>query len=426
MVGRLSFEGGSFPDGSIVGVLLAGGLARRMGGGDKALVTLGGAPLLSHVIARAAPQVSDLVLNANGDAGRFAGFGLPVAADTVEGFVGPLAGILAGLEWAARHVPEAQAVVSFPTDTPFFPSDLVARLQASAQGGLACAASGGRTHPVIGIWPLALRDALRRALIEDGVRKIDRWTAEFGCAEVLFDQEGNLDPFFNVNTPEDLSLAEATLRAQLPQGRQSRSAGQGRSDQQKPSSAHNSNPAQAPQRLFGIVGWKDAGKTTLVERLVRELTGRGFTVSTVKHAHHNAQVDHKGRDSYRHREAGATETALVTPNRWALMHENRGEPEIELEAMLEHLTRVDLVLIEGFKTAPHPKLEVRLAAQTDDPQLKGRIKNVVAIATDNPGALESANKNAPVFDRDDIERIADLIVSFTGLAEEQSRQGATR
>jgi molybdopterin-guanine dinucleotide biosynthesis protein A len=197
-----------------LGLLLAGGLARRMGGGDKPLLSLGGRPILDHVIERLAPQCEGLILNANGDPARFARWALPVVADDVPGFAGPLAGILAGLDWAAAHRPQVDAVVSVAADTPFIPHDLVARLfaAAAAEGkSLACAASGGWTHPVVGLWPVELRDDLRRALVEEGERKIDRFTARFGCASAEW-PSAPVDPFFNVNTPEELAEAEAVVQ----------------------------------------------------------------------------------------------------------------------------------------------------------------------------------------------------------------------
>jgi molybdenum cofactor guanylyltransferase len=200
----------------VVGVLLAGGQARRMGGGDKCLRQLGERTILEHVIARARPQVAALVLNANGDPARFAGFGLPVVADVVAGFAGPLAGVLTGMEWARTHRPECPWIATIATDTPFFPTDLVARmLSALAREGadLACAASGGRTHPVFGLWPVALADDLRAAMVDEGMRKVDVWTARHRLAEVAFATDP-IDPFFNTNRPEDLVEAERLLRAQ--------------------------------------------------------------------------------------------------------------------------------------------------------------------------------------------------------------------
>jgi molybdopterin-guanine dinucleotide biosynthesis protein A len=197
-----------------LGLLLAGGLARRMGGGDKPLLSLGGRPILDHVVDRLRPQCDGLILNANGDPARFARWRLPVVADDVPGFAGPLAGILAGLDWAAEHRPHVTAVVSVAADTPFIPHDLVARLVAAAAAeglSLACAASGGWTHPVVGLWPVELRHDLRRALVEEGERKIDRFTARFGCASAEW-PSAPVDPFFNVNTPDELAEAEAAVR----------------------------------------------------------------------------------------------------------------------------------------------------------------------------------------------------------------------
>jgi molybdopterin-guanine dinucleotide biosynthesis protein A len=193
-----------------VGVLLAGGLARRMGGGDKPLRTIGGRTILEHVIARLEPQCDELILNANGDPARFAAFGLTVVADTVEGFAGPLAGILAALDWTAANRPGIAWVLSAATDCPFLPHDLVARLQRARQdekAQLAVAASGGQTHPVIGLWSVALRDELRHALVLEDIRKIDRWTARYPLATVTWSAEP-VDPFFNANTVDDIAEAE--------------------------------------------------------------------------------------------------------------------------------------------------------------------------------------------------------------------------
>jgi molybdopterin-guanine dinucleotide biosynthesis protein A len=204
-------------------VILAGGLATRMGGGDKGLLQVGGQSLLSRVCDRLAPQVSGLALNANGDAARFADLGLPVVADSIEGFAGPLAGVLAGLDWAAEQ--GADAIVTAAADTPFFPTDLVARLVAASDGQvhpLVLATtprtgdelkSGGRSrvnrHPTFGLWPVALRDDLRAAL-HDGLRKVVLWTDQHDGREALFDATP-FDPFFNVNTPDDLARAEELL-----------------------------------------------------------------------------------------------------------------------------------------------------------------------------------------------------------------------
>lgn len=194
----------------MIAVLLAGGRGQRMGGGDKPLRMLAGRSLLDHAIGRVAPQVSAMVLNANGDPARLAGFGLPVIADPLPDFPGPLAGILAGLRWAQAMHPKVTDVLSVPTDTPFLPPDLVARLLAGrGRQPLACAVSGGWTHPVIGLWPVALADGLEAAL-RAGERKIDAFTARHGVTEVEFSTRP-FDPFFNVNQPDDLTAAEALM-----------------------------------------------------------------------------------------------------------------------------------------------------------------------------------------------------------------------
>ena len=199
----------------VVGLLLAGGQSRRMGGGDKTLRLLGGIPLLERVIERLRPQIDALVLNANGDPARFARCALPVVPDSVPGFAGPLAGVLAGLDWAATHRSDCHYVVSVATDAPFLPADLVVRLAEGldeAGADLACATSGGRSHPVFGLWPVRLRDDLRGALVDQGIRKVDLWTARHKLATVPFSDQP-VDPFFNANRPEDFAAAEALLKS---------------------------------------------------------------------------------------------------------------------------------------------------------------------------------------------------------------------
>ncbi|GAC1342126.1 MAG: molybdenum cofactor guanylyltransferase MobA [Acetobacteraceae bacterium] len=195
---------------STLGVILAGGLARRMGGGDKAMRLVGGQTVMARLLARMRPQVAALIVNANGDPARFADLGLPVVADSLPDHPGPLAGVLAGLDWAAANRPDLRWIVSVPGDAPFLPDDLVARLHQArdaAEVPFACAASGGWTHPVVALWPVTIRAELRRAL-GDGLRKIDAFTARQGAAQAEWPMEP-VDPFFNVNTPEDLQAAEA-------------------------------------------------------------------------------------------------------------------------------------------------------------------------------------------------------------------------
>jgi molybdopterin-guanine dinucleotide biosynthesis protein A len=200
----------------IVGLLLAGGQSRRMGSGDKALRVIGGVPLLDLVIERMRPQVETLVLNANGDPTRFSSFGLPVVPDSVPDYAGPLAGVLAGLDWTAEHRRDCTHVVSVATDAPFLPRDLVSRLVRGMEksgADLACAASAGQPHPVIGLWPVRLRENLRHAVVDETVRKVDVWTARHRLTTVPFPSEP-IDPFFNANRPEDLATAAALLAAE--------------------------------------------------------------------------------------------------------------------------------------------------------------------------------------------------------------------
>lgn len=195
------------PSPSLAILVLAGGRASRMGGGDKALLEIAGSSILTRLIARLARPATPMAINANGNPARFAAFGLPVFADAMEDYPGPLAGILAGLDWAAT-LPGCRDLLSVPGDCPFLPKDLAERLEAARQAAgtpLSCAGSGGWTHPVIGLWPIDLREPLRAALAA-GERKIDRFTGKFGCATAQWPTEP-FDPFFNVNTHEDLQQA---------------------------------------------------------------------------------------------------------------------------------------------------------------------------------------------------------------------------
>ncbi|MDX2264353.1 MAG: molybdenum cofactor guanylyltransferase MobA [Hyphomicrobiales bacterium] len=204
--------------GDVVGVVLAGGLSRRMGGGDKGLLDLAGASLIARVIERLRPQVGAMVVNANGDPARLARFGLPIAPDATADFAGPLSGVLAGMAWAREHRPAARWVATAACDTPFFPETFVADCLAAVgerHTAIALAASSDGAHPVFGLWPTALAGDLERAL-ERGVRKVLDWTNAHPTVEVRFGPVvlpgGHADPFFNANTPADLAEAERLLR----------------------------------------------------------------------------------------------------------------------------------------------------------------------------------------------------------------------
>jgi molybdenum cofactor guanylyltransferase len=200
----------------VFGLILAGGLARRLGGIDKALIEVAGEPILAGLIARLAPQCQDLALNANGDISRFSAFGLPVVTDDVPGFAGPLAGILAGLDYLAANAPHIPYMVSVPVDTPFIPPDLVAGLFGAVARGadITIASSAGRDHHAVALWPLALRADLRRALMDEDLRKVSGFIERYANATVEWPAEP-YDPFFNVNRPEDVAEAEKIASAAL-------------------------------------------------------------------------------------------------------------------------------------------------------------------------------------------------------------------
>lgn len=189
------------------GMILAGGRSRRMGGGDKGLLPLNGKPILAHVIARIAPQVSGLAINGNGDGARFRPFGLPVVADTIQDFAGPLAGILAALTWAKKYHPHASHVLTAPCDTPFLPRDLVRKLSSGlAQTGadIAVARDSETAHPVVGLWPIRMAESLAEAVAKDGLRSVHHWLRQCHSCETVF-AAGH---FHNINTPGELTAAQ--------------------------------------------------------------------------------------------------------------------------------------------------------------------------------------------------------------------------
>jgi molybdopterin-guanine dinucleotide biosynthesis protein A len=201
-------------DPATIGAILAGGLARRLGGGDKTLREVGGHAVLARLIERLRPHVTRLIINANDDPARFAAHGLPIVPDTLPDHPGPLAGVLAALDWVAAYDSSIAWVVTVPGDAPFLPTDLVSRMHGARllEGAhLACASSLGRTHPVVGLWPVSIRDELRQVLTERGIRRIDRFTEPYKRAVVEWNATP-VDPFFNVNTPEDLAEADRLVR----------------------------------------------------------------------------------------------------------------------------------------------------------------------------------------------------------------------
>jgi len=381
--------------GDIAGVLLAGGLGRRLGG-DKALVRLGGRPLVQHAAARLGPQVGMLVINANGDPARFAALGLPVVPDETADFPGPLAGVLAALHWIARERPGTRAMASVSADAPFIPDDLVSRLDAALRADetarVAVAQSRGQRHHVIGLWRMEAASEIAAAL-KRGERRAETMVDRLGAVAVPFADAAvggrAVDPFFNVNTPQDLAFAEAALASAVP--------------------------APAPF-VVGVAGWKNSGKTTLVTRLVSDLVRHGYRVSTVKHSHHDIAGEAEGTDSARHREAGAQEVALVSPQRWAVIGNAgaipwREEAEPPLATVVAQLAPADIVIVEGLKRAPIPKIEVRRRGQGDGPPLADSDPAVFAIAADHA----IAGARVPVLALDDVAGLTNTLLAAAGL-----------
>jgi molybdenum cofactor guanylyltransferase len=394
-----------------IGVILAGGRSRRMFGagldGDKTLLNLGDRPMLGHVIDRIGPQVSHLILNANGDAARFAAFDVTVTGDTIEGYQGPLAGVLAGMRWAQSQAPGLSHIATVSGDTPFLPPDLVRRLgqHLNATDQLVLASSDSGDQYVTGLWPIALADQLERDL-RAGERKAKTWTEAHGAIHVQFPAQRIaddwVDPFFNINSPDDLQRAEAWVRASV-----------------------------ISPPLFAIVGWKNSGKTTLLVRLIEHLVKRGYRVASVKCSHHD--FDRPGprsaitlRDTERHQAAGACQVGFIGDKVFGSLDQSgalgntrpvSGDRLRDLQTLVADFHSVDVVLVEGFKTAPFAKIEVRSGDAIKQPSVLAGDPYVVAIATDTP----AGTMIPPQLLRDDIAQLGDIIVTTLGLRSAKGR-----
>ncbi len=363
-------------------IVLAGGRSSRMGQ-DKSLMEIGGKPLAVHIAGRLAQAGHDPVL-INSANPQLAGHGFDLVSDPLDGFQGPLAGILGGLAALSQKAPQAQHLLTVPTDGPFFPPHLGARLRAEVEGTdhIAMAMWQGRPEPAFALWPVALADALKTWLEDGKERSIMGFASAHGLKMVEFSPVvGAENPFFNINTAREFKEAERRM----------------------------ANPARPA--VLGIAGWKNSGKTGLTVRLVSELTARGYKVSTIKHAHHDFDIDKVGADSFRHRQAGAHEVTIVSGTRYAVMHELRGAPEPHFEDVLARLAPCDIVVIEGYKREPVPKIEARRAESKSRTPLAPEDPWIKAIAADH--AVTDAN--LPVFDLDDTAALADFAETICGL-----------
>ncbi|MDC0093847.1 molybdenum cofactor guanylyltransferase MobA [Alphaproteobacteria bacterium] len=361
-------------------VILAGGKGRRMGGKEKALIPLLDRPLLSYVLEKISGKVAPIALNINTNLEQFTKFGYPMIEDPIKGHLGPLAGILASLNWAKDN--NKEWVMTLPCDTPFLPNNIVQYMLNAKKNqpdiDIVVAKSRGFNHPVIALWKSEINIKLKNAL-DEGIRKIDIFTTQLKIAYVDFDNTDNLsfDPFTNLNSPRDLIYAQQIL-GKLPP-------------------------------FFGLAGWSGSGKTTLSSKLIENFTKIGIKVGTLKHAHHKFDIDKQGKDSYNLRKAGARPMIISSKERFALIQENDESEEKSLFEMLEMFSKnpikkCDIIIVEGYKNENIPKLEVYRSI-IKKPLLFTEDKNIFAIASDS-----KIKASIPTFDLNNINSITDYII----------------
>ncbi|MDB9869565.1 molybdenum cofactor guanylyltransferase MobA [Alphaproteobacteria bacterium] len=361
-------------------VILAGGKGRRMGGKDKALIPLLDRPLLSYVLESISGYVAPIALNINTNLDKFSEFGYEIIEDPIKGHLGPLAGILASLNWARQL--NQKWVMTLPCDTPFLPKNIVKEMiklkNKELDVDLVVAQSKGYNHPVIALWKSDLNLKLEKALNE-GIRKIDIFTSSLKVAYVDFDKinNDNFDPFTNLNSPLDLIKAQQIL-GKLPP-------------------------------FFGLAGWSGSGKTTLCTKLIENFTKIGITIGTLKHAHHKFELDKPGKDSFNLRKAGARPMIISSKERFAMIQENDEHDEKSLFQMIEMFSKdpiqkCDLIIVEGYKNDPIPKFEVYRPI-IGKPELYKEDNNIFAIASDI-----NIESSIPTFDLNNINSISDFII----------------
>lgn len=365
---------------SINAVILAGGLARRMGGDDKGLVHLKRRCLVEHVIDRLTDQVEGILVNANRNHKVYEGFGATVFSDEVGSFAGPLAGIAT----AMQQITSTHLLV-VPCDSPFIPKDLAPRLRETlmkTQADIAVVNDGKRMQPVFALIDQKLLPSLEKFLADDQ-RKIDRWYAQHHCVEVDFSDQA--DAFMNINTKDDLRQAEMRLTL-----------------------------TELGIPVIGFAAHSGSGKTTLLKKLIPNLTARGLRLGLVKHAHHGFEVDVPGKDSYELRMAGASQVIVGSQKRWALMVETPDREEnITLASLISnlHTDELDIALIEGFKLESIPKIEVYRAA-LNKASLASHEKGFVAIATDAITSDRAQLASLPFLDLNNTDQIAEFLLDY--------------
>ncbi len=354
---------------SITGVILAGGQARRMGGEDKGLILFQQQPLIRYTLEALAPQVDQLIINANRNIDTYQQFGYPVINDSLSDYQGPLAGMLSAMEAA-----ETDYILSVPCDCPTISTTLRQRMMETlliTQADIAVAVDGERMQPVFSLIPCRLKDELR-AYLEQGDRKIDLWFKQYKLALVDFSDQA--DNFVNFNTPEDLQASLPTVESKRP--------------------------------LLGFSAYSGTGKTSLLTQLLPRLNQLGLRVAVIKHAHHKFDIDIPGKDSYEIRKAGAQQMLIASSKLVALMQTQEAD-EPKLANLLPRLDSqaLDLVLVEGFKHEAIPKVELHRPS-LGKPLLYPDDDNIIAIASDQPLAL---SKDIQQLDLNDIDAIVSYI-----------------
>lgn len=358
---------------SITGVILAGGQARRMGGGDKGLMLYQHQPMVRYAIKAMAPQVDTLIINANRHIDQYQHFGYPVISDSIEGFHGPLAGMLTAMEQTTTDY-----ILTAPCDCPTISAQLRQRMMETlllTQSDLAVATDGERLQPVFCLIPTRLKHSLK-TFLEKGERKIDRWLVQHKLAEVDFSDQP--ETFVNFNHPEDLE--------------------------------HSLKP-KSDIPILGFSAFSGTGKTTLLKQLIPELQKRNVHVAVIKHAHHNFDIDKPGKDSYELREAGAQQMLIASSKMMALMEKSQSnDNEPRLSTLLPRLdtSTLNLILVEGFKHEAIPKIELHRPG-LGKPLLFKDDPHIIAIASDED--ITDAH-HIKQMDINNIPAIADFIEHF--------------
>lgn len=359
------------PTPSITGVILAGGQARRMGGQDKGLILFQKKSLISYAIDALAPQVDQLIINANRNIDSYQAFGYPVIKDTMEGFYGPLAGMLSAMQSV-----DTDYILTSPCDCPTVSSHLRQRMMESlllSSADIAVAFDGQRLQPVFSLIPCHLRDDLEDYLLQ-GERKIDLWLQRHKLAIVDFSEQP--DTFANINRTEELTSFDNQLTSTVP--------------------------------LLGFAAFSGTGKTTLLRQLLPLLDEQGLNVAVIKHAHHKFDIDKPGKDSYELRKAGAKQMLIASSNLMALMETqpvDLEDPQLSQLLLKLDTKNLDLILVEGFKHEAIPKIELHRPSLAK-PLLHPDDANIIAIASDEPIDL---NASITQLDLNDVDAMINFI-----------------